>query len=49
VGKYIALGYLPPEYTQPGTLLEVEYLTERFPAVVAEDVLFDPTNKRMKA
>ena len=49
VGKYVALGYVPPANAEPGTQLEVEYLAERFPAVVAEDVLFDPRNERMKA
>ena len=48
VGKYIALGYLPLEYTHPGTRLEVEYLTERYSAVVTEDGLFDPKNERMR-
>ncbi len=49
IGKYIALGYVPLAYTEPGTQLEIEYLTDRFPAVVTEDVLFDPKNERMKA
>ncbi len=49
VGKYVAMGYLPIEHTTPGTQLEVEHLAQRFPAVVAEDVLFDPKNERMKA
>ena len=48
VGKYIAMGYLPIEYATPGTQLEIEYLAQRFPAAVAEDVLFDPQNERMK-
>ncbi|MDX1522301.1 MAG: aminomethyltransferase family protein, partial [Anaerolineae bacterium] len=48
VGKIIALGYLPPEFAQPGTRLEIEYLGDRYPAVVAQDVLFDPSNARMK-
>ncbi|MEM7801055.1 MAG: FAD-dependent oxidoreductase, partial [Chloroflexota bacterium] len=42
VGKYIAFGYLPTKYAEPGTQLEVEYLATRFPATVAEDTLFDP-------
>ncbi|MEM9776569.1 MAG: glycine cleavage T C-terminal barrel domain-containing protein, partial [Chloroflexota bacterium] len=49
VGKYIAFGYLPIEYTKPGTQLEVEYLTERYPAQVEADCLFDPQNERMRA
>ena len=49
IGKYIAFGYLPIEYTKPGTKLEVEYLTERYPAMVEEDCLFDPQNERLQA
>ena len=49
VGKPIAFGYLPPAYTQPGTALEVEYLAQRYAAVVEGDAVFDPQNKRMKS
>ncbi len=49
IGKYIAFAYLPMAYTQPGTLLEIEYLAERFPAVVTADTLFDPANTRLKS
>ncbi|MEM8856701.1 MAG: FAD-dependent oxidoreductase [Chloroflexota bacterium] len=49
IGKYIAFGYLPIEYTKPGTQLEIEYLTERYPAQVEADCLFDPQNERMRA
>ena len=48
VGKYVGFGYLPIDYTQPGTQLEIEYLTKRYPATVAADCLFDPDNARMK-
>lgn len=49
VGKYIAMAYLPIAYSQHNTQLEVEYLGERYPAIVAADTLFDPKNERMKA
>ena len=49
VGKHIAFGYVPPAYAAPGTELEVQYLAERYTAVVAEDVLWDAKNARMKA
>ncbi|MEM7031421.1 MAG: FAD-dependent oxidoreductase [Chloroflexota bacterium] len=49
VGKYIGFGYVPTEYAQPETKLEVEYLTQRYSALVAEDSVFDPMNVRMKA
>jgi glycine cleavage system aminomethyltransferase T/glycine/D-amino acid oxidase-like deaminating enzyme len=51
LGKHILLGYLPPEYAQVGTKLQVEYLGGRYPVTVAvagNTPLFDPTNERMK-
>ncbi|MBI3456322.1 MAG: FAD-dependent oxidoreductase [Candidatus Rokubacteria bacterium] len=51
VGKYILMGYLPPEYARVGTRLAVEYFAERYPvtvAVVGSTPLFDPENTRMK-
>ncbi|MFQ5613811.1 MAG: FAD-dependent oxidoreductase [Anaerolineae bacterium] len=51
LGRYILLGYLPPEYAQAGTGLAVEYFGERYPVTVAgvgSRPLFDPDNKRMK-
>ena len=49
VGQSIGFGYLPLEFTAPGTPVVVEYMTERFEGVVTEDCLFDPRNSRMKA
>ena len=49
IGKSIGLGYLPTEFANPGTPVEVEYMTARFEGVVTEDCLFDPRNSRMKA
>lgn len=49
VGKYIAFGYVPPEFAEVGMELEVEFLSERHKAIVVEDVLHDPKNERMKA
>jgi glycine cleavage system aminomethyltransferase T len=48
VGKYIAFGYVPADYAEPGTVLEVEYLARRHKAVVTKDVLWDSQNERMK-
>ncbi|MCB9434050.1 MAG: FAD-dependent oxidoreductase [Ardenticatenaceae bacterium] len=48
IGSYIAFAYLPPDYTQPGTQLEVEYLAQRYPATVTADALFDAANERMR-
>ncbi len=49
VGKVIAYGYLPVEYTKPGTELRIEYFDRMFSAVVAKEPLFDAKNERMKA
>ena len=49
VGKYIAYGYLPVEFAEPGTQLEVEYFNERFSIEVAREPLFDPAMKRLKS
>jgi glycine cleavage system aminomethyltransferase T len=49
VGKHIAYGYLPIDYAEPGTGVEIEYLGTRYPAVVSEEPLFDPEMKKLKS
>jgi dimethylglycine dehydrogenase len=49
VGKSIALGYIAPELTQPGTKLEVEVLGRKLPAEVVTMPLYDPDNRKIKA
>mgnify|MGYP006286644297 CR=1 FL=1 len=49
VGKHIAYAYLPEEYTEQGSRVEIEIFGKRYQAVVAEDPLFDPGMKRIKA
>ena len=48
-GKNIALSYVRLDLAEVGTKLEVEILGTRFPAVVAEEPIFDPKNERLKA
>jgi glycine cleavage system aminomethyltransferase T/glycine/D-amino acid oxidase-like deaminating enzyme len=51
VGKYLLLGYLPPEHAMEGTELQVMYMNELYPvkvAVAGSTPLFDPDNSRMK-
>ncbi len=51
VGKYLLLGYLPPDSAKVGTRLAVEYFGDRYPVTVAvagSTPLFDPENTRMK-
>jgi glycine cleavage system aminomethyltransferase T len=48
IGKFMVYGYLPVEYATPGTTLEVEYLGQRWSAVVSEEPLWDPKMTRLK-
>jgi glycine cleavage system aminomethyltransferase T len=51
LGKYILLGYLPPEHAVVGEQLAVEYLGERYPVTVATNdstSVFDPDNARIR-
>lgn len=49
VGKHIAYGYLPTEYSVRGTEVEIEHLGQRFKAVVDDDPLYDPEMKKLKS
>jgi glycine cleavage system aminomethyltransferase T len=49
VGKSIAYAYLPAEYTEQGTRLDIVYFDKRYAASVVEDSLYDPTGARMRA
>lgn len=48
VGKWIVYGYLPVEYANTGTQVEVVYFGRRQPATVVQEPLFDPEGKRLK-
>ena len=51
LGKYLLLGYLPPEYAIVGTELQIMYMNELYPikvAVAGSTPLFDPDDSRMK-
>ncbi len=49
LGQMIAYGYLPIDYAEPGTLVEVEYLGRRQRATVRAEPLFDAEMVRLKA
>ena len=49
IGCGIAYGYLPMSHTEPGTSVDVLYFGERLKATVAQDPLFDPQGRKMKA
>jgi glycine cleavage system T protein len=48
LGRQIAHGYLPKEYSAQGTKLEVEYFNRRFAATVQAEPLYDPRMTRLK-
>ena len=48
IGCGIVYGYLPIDYAEAGTNVEVLYFGERIPATVANEPLYDPTGSRMK-
>jgi glycine cleavage system aminomethyltransferase T len=48
IGQSIAYAWLPPEPSEEGAQVEIEYFGERHGATVAEEPLFDPAMKRMR-
>jgi dimethylglycine dehydrogenase len=49
IDKSIALGYVPPAFSSPGTTLEVEVLGKKHAAEVVAMPMYDPKNIRMKS
>ncbi|HEX3832218.1 MAG TPA: FAD-dependent oxidoreductase [Solirubrobacteraceae bacterium] len=52
IGKYILMGYLPPEQATVGNQLTVQYMGERYPLTVAtidSTPVFDPDNARVRS
>ena len=49
IGRGIAYGYLPTEYADVGTKVDVVYFGERLGATVAKEPLYDPDGSKMKA
>ena len=49
LGQSIAYAWVSPEHAGVGNRLEIEYFDRRYPATVAEEPLFDPAMKRMRA
>ena len=48
VGTGIAYTYLPVEYSEPGTRVDILYFNERYAARVVEEPLYDPEGARMR-
>ena len=52
LGKYILMGYLPPEHAVVGNQLAVEYMGERYPVTVVTNdstPVFDPDNSKIRS
>ncbi|WP_248959780.1 GcvT family protein [Sphaerisporangium perillae] len=49
IGKAIAYAWLPRPLSEPGRQVHIGYFGRRIPAVVAEEPLFDPAMKRLRA
>ena len=49
IGRGIVYGYLPTEYTEVGTKVDVLYFDERLKATVVREPLYDPNGSKMKA
>jgi len=52
LGKYILMGYLPPEHAVVGNELAVEYMGEQYPVTVVTNdstPVFDPDNTRVRS
>ena len=52
VGKHLLMAYLPPEYTDEGRSLQVEYMGDHYPVTVeiaGSLPLFDPENERIRS
>ena len=49
VGRSIAYGYLPLEYSTSGTTVAIEYFGRRYQATVTDEPLYDPTHNRLRS
>jgi dimethylglycine dehydrogenase len=46
IGTNIAMGYVEPSWTEPGTELSVEVIGQRCRATVRAEPMFDPEHRR---
>ena len=49
IQKPIAYGYLPIQYSEPGTRLQIEVAVKRYEATVEKEPLYDPENLKVKS
>ncbi len=48
VGESLAYAYLPAGCAEEGTMVEVEYFGDRFPAMVVSEPRWDPEGARLR-
>jgi 4-methylaminobutanoate oxidase (formaldehyde-forming) len=48
IKKPIAYGYLPVNYSKPGTRLQIEVAAQRYEATVEKEPLYDPEKRKVK-
>jgi len=48
VGKSLGLGFVRPEYAEPGTTLEIKILGERKPITIIPESPYDPQNETLR-
>lgn len=48
IKKPIAYGYLPIDYSKPGTRLQIEVAAKRYDATIEKEPLYDPLNEKVK-
>jgi len=49
IEKPIAYGYLPIDYSKPGTRLQIEVAAKRYEATVEKEPLYDPENLKVRS
>jgi 4-methylaminobutanoate oxidase (formaldehyde-forming) len=49
IQKPIAYGYLPIQYSEPGTRLQIEVAAKRYEATVEREPLYDPENLKIRS
>ena len=47
IDEFVLAGYVPPEYAEVGTTVQIQERNEQYDATVARSPLFDPQNERM--
>ncbi|HIO83101.1 MAG TPA: FAD-dependent oxidoreductase [Deltaproteobacteria bacterium] len=48
VQKSVALGYVPTEFSTPGTKVQVEIIGEMYDAEIQDEPIYDPEGKKMR-